>query len=650
MSFRSVIAAALGFVVLAVLMTWPLAAHLSDALPGPPGDNTAFLWNFWWMRKALATGASPFWTSYLFAPYGIDLTLNTHTALPAFIGATVLSPLNVVAAQNVMTIATLALNGFAAFWLARAFTHDDGAAFAGGVIFAMSAYISAHLLGHFNLISAYVLPLFVLFWMRTCRGSRYSAIAAGLVLAATAFIDYYYLVYELMIAALVLIVEASVWSFTRRTQGSAARVLSWMLGFTAVVVGAAIVLIWTTGGFEFEVGGRHVSMHSTYNPRQIFWVLLGAWIAVRWWPRTRVQWRAGWPARQAAQTIAMAAVVFLVLASPIIWHGWRLIVSGDYVSQRYFWRSAPSGVDLVTFALGNPLHPLWGRAVLNIYDHFHLSQLESLGWLGVVPMWLATRTIRRESSRIAVQLWLVVGGCFLIMALGSHLRVFGMDTGMILPQTLLRYLPIVSNARMPARGMVVVSLAAAMLSAIAVARLRERSRRPALIPMLIVALVVADNITAPYQMLLLDRPSIYSTLRERSEPGALCELPVGIQDGFGVTGSYEPRALFYQTIHERPIVGGATSRLPPSVRAGYEHDPVLNVLFQLSDWRQPDVSTLALPTRDQTIAGLQANGVSFVMLDRQLARGELRAFVERLQLTEIARDRRRTLYRVAEAP
>ena len=93
------------------------------------------------------------------------------------------------------------------------------------------------------------------------------------------------------------------------------------------------------------------------------------------------------------------------------------------------------------------LHPLWGPGVLGIYDRLGLSQTESLAWLGIVPMWLAFRAMRREAAAAAVRMWLVLGGCFFIWALGPHLRVFGTDTGMILPQTLLRYLPVVSNAR-----------------------------------------------------------------------------------------------------------------------------------------------------------------------------------------------------------
>ena len=81
--------AAVLFAALAVVWTFPLILHLSTHLPGPTiGDNVLFLWNFWSMRTALTSGTNFFYSYYLFAPVGIDLTLSTHTALPALIGAT----------------------------------------------------------------------------------------------------------------------------------------------------------------------------------------------------------------------------------------------------------------------------------------------------------------------------------------------------------------------------------------------------------------------------------------------------------------------------------------------------------------------------------------------------------------------------------
>ena len=645
-AWRTVIAAG-AFLVLAIVLSWPLALQLSTTVPGPPGDNVAFVWNFWWMREALSTLSSPLFTPYLFAPYGVDLTLNTTTPLPALVGATVLAPFSVLTALNLVTLAALALNGFVAFLLARRFTPDDGAAFAGGVVFATSAFISAHLLGHFNLTSAFVLPLFIWQCLDAVKGSKAAAARAGLVLAATAYIDYYYVVYELAIGVVLFARAAADWSVRRRTPPPFARRLSWVIGAVALAAAGVIVGIWTTGGGAFEVAGQAVSMRTTYNPRQAFWVLAVIWIGLRTWPAVTLRRRSDWRPQPSVRAILSAGLVFAVVASPLIWHGVQLMASGDYVSQRYFWRTAPPGVDVSTLFLGNPLHPLWGPAVLGLYERFQLNQTESLAWLGVVPVCLAFLAIRRERSSAAVRLWITLAAVFGIWALGPRLVAFGADTGFILPQTLLRYVPILSNARMPGRAMVVVDLAVAVLAAIALARIRMQVRRPMLVTVAAVLAVLVDQIPAPFPLLALDRPAIYETLRDRPEPGAVCELPVGTVDGFGTTGRLDPRALFYQTIHRRPIVGGMISRLPPSVRAGYDQDPLLSALLRLSDPRPLDAETRALPDRGRALEAFRANGIRFVMLDRAAAPPALVDYVDQvLPLVPISREGGRTLYQV----
>lgn len=641
------VAAGVAFVGLAVLQTWPLAAHLGTTLPGPAGDNLAFLWNFWWMREALVTGASVFHTPYLFAPVGVDLTLNTHTALPAFVGATVLAPLSVVAAQNLVTLTALFLNGFCAYRLARVFTDDRGAAFLGGVVFATSAYVSAHLLGHFNLTSAFVLPLFALPFLKAMRGSVRSGLLAGLVMAATAFIDYYYLVYESALGMCLLLIAATHWSTERRGSSPFTRRLSWLVAAGMFVTAAAIAAIATTGGLSVDLGATPLSMRTTYNPLQVFWALTAVWLLLRTRPKLVVILRADWTPKPVALALLATVGVFAIVAAPLLWRGLHLVLSGDYVSQRYFWRSAPAGIDVATLALGNPLHPLWGRGVLGVYARLGLSQTESIAWLGLAAMCLAAFAVRRGRSEPAMRMWLAIGAIFFVWALGPHLMAFGVNTGLILPQTLLRYVPIVSNARMPARAMVVVDLAVAVLAAIGVAHLRGRARRPALVLVVLVLSVVADQLTAPFLLLALDRPHIYETLRDRREPGALCELPMGMVDGFGESGAFDRRTLFYQTIHRRPLVGGFVARLPASVRSTYEADALFSALLRLSDSTGGWAAAGPLPDRQHALEALRANHIGFVMLNRATASPALAAYVEQvLPVTLVAHDRSRSLFSV----
>jgi hypothetical protein len=154
-----------------------------------------------------------------------------------------------------------------------------------------------------------------------------------------------------------------------------------------------------------------------------------------------------------------------------------------------------------------------------------------------------------------------------------------------------------------------------------------------------------DCLPAPFPVVEVDHPAIYETLRNRPERGALLELPVGIRDSFTNRGFLDHRALAYQIIHRRPIVGGVVSRMSPTIVAAYTDDPLIDGLLALSGRQAPEK---LLPTRPAAAELLAKNGIAFVMLNRELASPELLEYVElQLPLVLIATSGERSLYVVA---
>ncbi len=190
------------FAALACAWSYPLVTTLATALPGEfAGDNVSFLWNTWWARQV--AGGFPagfFFSPLLFAPIGFDLTLHTHTALQGAVSAWLLGGIPTVAAQNVIILLTLTLNGLCVYLLARDRTNDTPSALVAGTIFGGSPFVAAHLLGHFNLIHTWVLPAFLLCATRARRhGSPGWSALAGATLVAAAYTDYYLLVYATLL-------------------------------------------------------------------------------------------------------------------------------------------------------------------------------------------------------------------------------------------------------------------------------------------------------------------------------------------------------------------------------------------------------------------------------------------------------------------
>ena len=62
------------YVLLSVLMTWPLAQNLNTHFGSTDTELFNVYWGNWWVRQALASGQNPYWTNYLIYPVGFNLT------------------------------------------------------------------------------------------------------------------------------------------------------------------------------------------------------------------------------------------------------------------------------------------------------------------------------------------------------------------------------------------------------------------------------------------------------------------------------------------------------------------------------------------------------------------------------------------------
>jgi hypothetical protein len=641
-----VIAPVVAFAALAVVWTFPLALHVADRLPGAvAGDNVSFLWNLWWMRES---GTAFFRTPLLFAPFGADLALHTHTAAQGLIAATVLRPLDIVLAQNVIILATLTLNGVAAYLLALDRTGSRPGALVAGLAFAGSPYVSAHLLGHFSLVSVWTLPLFALCWVRALeRRSIGWATTTGLCFVAVTYTDYYYAVYCVVIGGALLVGHTRLVRVTTDPRPLAPRT-TWLLASAMAALIALVAAILLTGGIDRMVLGVRVQATEPGHLLTASWIVVFAlpWLRLR--PRllVRPDEDVSVALRGVVRLLVPVVLVAGVGAAPLLVHVVRLWMSGDYAAPAYFWRSGPRGIDLASFVLGNPLHPMTGASTHAAYERLGLDPVEGVGWLGLVLTaalaWGGVQAVR--SRRLP---WTLAGGSFfLVWALGPWLMIGGTNLGLVLPANLFALVPVLSNARMPGRAIVVTLLAASLLLARYIAGVAPERRTQ--VATLLALLLLIDFVPAPFPLTELSTPALYRAI-PRVERGAVLELPVGIRDGFEQIGSFNDRTLRHQMLHGHPLVGGFAARVAPSIKEGYARMPLVRSFLRLSDGAGDgaDARDVGLD-RAAAVAAFQAASIRFVVVDTATASADLMAFVARLPLTAVAQDGRRQLYRVDE--
>jgi hypothetical protein len=446
-------------------------------------------------------------------------------------------------------------------------------------------------------------------------GSAAAAVGCGLCVAVAAYAAYYYVVYLAIFAGTYTLASWHAVSLQREPREQTQALFTARLVIMALMAldGFLITAIAAFGGGAITLGGIEISARTVQNPMLLLWLLGFAWLLTKWRILLRFRRPESGPFWRGAQALMITLATFAVLTLPLIAQAFRLALSGRYVSQTYFWRSAPRGVDALAPLMGNPFHPLYGRAVSTFYEGLGLDRIEAVGWLGIVPVVVLLMRRGTWFEEEEARRWKVVLIVFSIWALGPFLTIGGIDMGLPLPQALARFVPLVDNARMPGRAMVCVYLALGVLAALRVAGLaglkartaidtgttevastaeitadvvptfRSAFTRPA-VQWAFIALLALDYLPAPIPLTPLDRPAVYEQLASIRDDGAVIEVPFGIGDGLWIgRGRQDRRLLYNATIHGHPVVGGFIGRMPPNVALAYDAMPVVGNLLRLSN-------------------------------------------------------------------
>lgn len=632
----SIFTAAALFSAIGVWTLAPVLADLHGSIPGAGlGDNAAGFWNAWWFTRAVEAGNSPYWTDRLFAPFGTQLSLHTHATTHSVL-AWAMSPFtSLVAAHNLAILVGLALNGICAWLLAYRLTQRLVPSLVAGVLFACSAQVQLRVVGHINLVHAWVLPLFALACLRLERtNSLRAALLAGAAGALVIYTDYYYAVYALLFVAISLAARR-VTVHVATGSPRLARVRGLLLALILVDLVLIAAIAWS-GGAAWELGGLRISARGIRNPLTVLWLLTSTLALLQFAPSVVVR-RRGEPNRDARRVGLASAAFMIVLTSPLLFALVQVLAAGEYTAPRVLWRSSPAGADALTLVLGHPLHLLTGRWTTSAYSALDIDLMEQSLWIGVLPLVLIGVTWPRLREAPAARLWLTVALVFFVLSLGPFLRVAGVDTALPLPHVVLRYLPGIGNARMPGRAVTMVSLSVAVLTALS---LSVRSSRANGLSLAIAVVLILEALpAAPRVQHLPMKDAIDELLLSSRQPGAVAELPTGLRDGFGDVGALDHRALMHQVWHGRPLVGGFVARLSSDIQSQYEEIPILKNLVDLSDPATADVHLIphaAEDARQVGIAYLIVNRDTFI--DTRLPHGLLDRAGFRLLAKEGARE------------
>lgn len=637
-----------GYAAFAVLFTWPLAPQIGTHLTGSPaGDTGVYIWNQWvFQHEILENGNFPYFTDKIFSLTGrANLSLHNYTAFQDLVALPLMGWLGIVATFNVVYLLMTMLTGYAAFLLARHVTGRDMESWLAGLLFAWSPVLATRGGGHFSLVAAAPLAIFLLLLLRTAERQRLrDALALGATVWWAASTDAYYAVYCVIIAALFML--GRVMTIQRRPRETRLRAVPWTLDVLLFCVAGLVLSMAISGGWQFTIRGRVASIRSLYTPMLVLTLLSVARVA--WSYRTKVL-----PVDRATtlrfMRLATASAVFAAaLLSPVLYAVGLRIADDRWDWERVFWRSSPRGVDLAAFVLPNPNHPLAPDAIRQWLTPRPDAYFENVASLTFVA--LATILVAWRAGWRIPRLWGWLAVAFGALALGPFLHVAGMNTHVPGPWAFLRYVPVIGLARTPSRFTIVLMLVLAVLFACALAWLGRRwpQHRTRLVAA-VGTLLVFELLPAPRPLYSAAVPGIYRHVAAAPADVRVLELPFGIRDGTSSAGNFTARSQYFQTVHGKKLIGGYLSRVSQRRIRDTRRDPMLGALMWLSEGHELD------PSRWRSLveagpAFAERTKVAFVVIDCARTTEAIREFAIRaFNLQLIESDGNFELYRPAVA-
>ncbi|GAB4411124.1 MAG: interleukin-like EMT inducer domain-containing protein [Anaerolineae bacterium] len=555
------------YTLLALVFTWPLAVHFTTHVPGEATwafDESTFLWNMWWFKYSLLNlGQTPLESNYIFFPLGIKLTTYTFNLFNAAFGLPLQLAFSLPPASNLTLLFSFISSAYGMFLLSLYLIRRPGtedrrpertrlfpptpysllltpypAAFAAGAVFAFSASRMMYAaLGHYNFVTIQWFPFYTLFLLKTLhRGGWKTIFLTGLFAALCLYAE---LTFSVFLIFLTLILWISEWRM---------------------------------------MNGEKFTIHHSL--------------------------------------ICLFAIGFItfLLTGPFI-----LSVLPDFLDPAYAEPGWGEGLklsaDLAGLVTLTPLHPLsdqeWLRelrAVVEGTGRFSDVNTLFLGY-GILALALLGFVVCRRQGWV----WLGSALIFTVLSLGPLLTLYGqnrfnldgLEVTFPLPFALLHYIPLINANRVPNRFGIPLTMSLAVLVSFAVSsvmyhvsRITHHAPRTTHHFLLLTSysllllLLLFDQYSVPLPLSDARIPDVYRQIGAEPDSFTLLQLPLGWRNSYGTLGAEQTQLQYYQSAHQRPILGGNTSRNPVFKFDYYANIPLFKALTDTELYTPADETTL----------------------------------------------------------
>jgi hypothetical protein len=541
------------YVVLAIVLTWPLAIRL-DTIVSDLGDPLLVTWILDWTSHALVHQPLSLFNAPMYFPEPLTLAYSEHlTGIALLLLPFHLAGVEPLTLYNLAMLLGFALSGYGAYVLARRFTTSIAASLIGGIFFAFVSFKFDHL-AHLQNVSSGWLPLIlagmIAYWREP---SRRNAAWFAAAFAMNGLTNIYYLLF--VSAAIAMTVLFLLTAAPRRDRRF------WLRAAGALVI-AGIVLL------PFLLPYRTVS--KKYNlKREVGEVVTSGWRA--WLVTTNrsfVYGRFGTDVWQITENQLFPGLMALFLCGAAILLTPPAPMRGEPVAEgRMRGPGFPRALDVLVIALAALaiLSLMTPRFAISVFGRPLVAvRGPDIPFMLLIVATLARLSLRMPNtmggadgsalrdviarSRFSVETWMAAVW-FLVGFLGS----FGFRSFFF--AFLFRRISVFQSIRAAPRFAVIAYVGMAVFVALGAAAILARRRRMA--PLLVALMIVDVWPTVQWEHALPQNTPMVRWL-QKSQVGPIVEVPVEPWLTF--------RYLLGQTYHRVPMLNGTSGFEPPAHR------------------------------------------------------------------------------------
>jgi hypothetical protein len=192
-SARAFALAAVVYLLLTAVMTWPQARFLTQPVVPDYGDPLLSTWRLSWVAHQLPRDPLHLFDANIFHPEPNSLAFSDAMIVPSLMVAPLVwAGVHQVIAYNVLLLSGFVLSALAMFVLVRSLTRHTGAALIAGAVFGFLPYRFLHY-GHVELQMAQWMPLCLWALHRTIADARLrDGLLGGIFLTLQTLSSFYY--------------------------------------------------------------------------------------------------------------------------------------------------------------------------------------------------------------------------------------------------------------------------------------------------------------------------------------------------------------------------------------------------------------------------------------------------------------------------